>query len=53
MEQPSAFALIASVPMVLGHVTPDEIPFELLLLLAGFLGGIGAERLRQVRARRR
>jgi hypothetical protein len=39
--------------MVFGHLTPDEIPFELLLLLLGFIGGIGAERLRQVRARRR
>jgi hypothetical protein len=39
--------------MVLAHLTPDEIPFELLLILVGFIGGIGAERLRQVRARRR
>jgi hypothetical protein len=39
--------------MVLGHLTPDEIPFELLLLLVGFVGGMAAERLRRVRARRR
>jgi hypothetical protein len=39
--------------VVLGHLTPDEIPFELLLLLVGFVGGVAAERLRRVRARRR
>jgi len=39
--------------MVLGHLTPEEIPFELVLILVGFVGGIAAERLRQVRARRR
>jgi hypothetical protein len=39
--------------VVLAHLTPDEIPFELLLILVGFVGGVGAERLRQARARRR
>jgi hypothetical protein len=39
--------------MVLGHLTPDEIPFELVLLFVGFVGGVSAERLRRVRARRR
>jgi hypothetical protein len=39
--------------MPLGHLTPDEIPFELVLILVGFIGGVGAERLRRVRARRR
>jgi hypothetical protein len=39
--------------MVLAHLTPNELPFELVLLLVGFLGGVGAERLRRVRARRR
>jgi hypothetical protein len=39
--------------MVLAHLTPDEIPFELVLLLLGFIAGVGAERLRRVRARRR
>jgi hypothetical protein len=39
--------------MVLAHLTPDEIPFELVLLLVGFVGGVAAERLRRVRVRRR
>jgi hypothetical protein len=39
--------------MVLGHLTPDEIPFELVLLAVGFVGGVAAERVRRVRARRR
>jgi hypothetical protein len=37
----------------LGHLTADEIPFEFVLLLVGFVGGVAAERLRRVRARRR
>ena len=45
---------VASVPLVpLAHLTPDEIPFELVLILAGFLAGIGTERLRRLRTRRR
>jgi hypothetical protein len=39
--------------MVLGHLTPDELPFEVVLILVGFVGGVGAERLRRIRARRR
>jgi hypothetical protein len=39
--------------MVVAHLTPAELPFEFVLLLVGFIGGIGAERLRRVRARRR
>jgi hypothetical protein len=39
--------------MLLGHLTPEEIPLELLLLVVGFVGGIAVERLRGVRARRR
>jgi hypothetical protein len=39
--------------MVLGHLTPDELPLELVLLLVGFVGGVAAERCRRVRARRR
>jgi hypothetical protein len=39
--------------MVLGHLTPNEIPLELVLLLVGFVGGVAAERVRRVRARRR
>jgi hypothetical protein len=35
------------------HLTPNELPIELLLILVGFIGGVGAEHLRQVRARRR
>ena len=45
--------LLASPVMVLGHLTPNEIPLELVLLLVGFVGGVAAERLRRVRARRR
>jgi hypothetical protein len=39
--------------MVFAHLTPDEIPFEIVLLLLGFVGGVAAERVRRVRARRR
>jgi hypothetical protein len=39
--------------MVLGHLTPDEIPLELALLLVGFIAGVAAERVRRLRARRR
>jgi hypothetical protein len=39
--------------MVFAHLTPDELPIELLLLLVGFVGGVAAERVRRVRARRR
>jgi multisubunit Na+/H+ antiporter MnhF subunit len=39
--------------MVLGHLTPNEVPFELVLILVGFVGGVAAERFRRVRARRR
>jgi hypothetical protein len=39
--------------MVFAHLTPDEIPFEIVLLLVGFVGGVAAERVRRVRARRR
>jgi hypothetical protein len=39
--------------MVLAHLTPDEIPFELVLILVGFIAGVGTERLRRLRARRR
>jgi hypothetical protein len=39
--------------VLFGHLTPNEIPFELVLLLLGFVGGVAAERLRRVRTRRR
>jgi hypothetical protein len=39
--------------MVFAHLTPDELPIELLLILVGFVGGVAAERLRRFRARRR
>jgi hypothetical protein len=39
--------------MPLAHLTPDEIPWELALLLVGFVAGVGAERFRRLRARRR
>jgi hypothetical protein len=39
--------------VLFGHLTPNEIPFELVLVLLGFIGGVAAERLRRVRARRR
>jgi hypothetical protein len=39
--------------MVFGHLTPQELPLELVLILVGFICGVGAERLRRVRARRR
>jgi hypothetical protein len=39
--------------MVFAHLTPDELPIELLLLVVGFVGGVAAERVRRVRARRR
>jgi len=39
--------------VLIGHLTPDELPIELLLTLVGFVGGVGAERLRHIRARRR
>jgi hypothetical protein len=39
--------------VLFGHLTPNEIPFELVLVLLGFVGGVAAERLRGVRARRR
>lgn len=45
--------MIASLSVLFAHLTPDEIPFELILILVGFIGGIAAERLRQVRTRRR
>jgi hypothetical protein len=54
MSGPSRqFPLIASFAVLFGHLTPDEIPFEILLVLLGFVGGMAAERLRRVRARRR
>jgi hypothetical protein len=38
--------------MVLGHLTPAELPLELVLIVVGFVGGVAAERFRRVRARR-
>jgi hypothetical protein len=38
--------------MLLAHLTPDEIPFELVLLLVGFIGGAGFERVRRARSSR-
>jgi hypothetical protein len=38
---------------MLAHLTPNEIPAELALIFVGFVFGLGTERLRWKRHRRR
>jgi hypothetical protein len=38
---------------VLAHLTPNEIPLELALLVVGFVGGLTVDRLRRGLRQRR